>query len=274
MFNFLENINKYFYNPNYYYGWKKNNIWEESISNESYNGFLTKNFIYYNYYNNIKKIDLRDKCPDVYNQGSLGSCTANALAFGYEYTELIQHNKKEFMPSRLFIYYNERVLENTVATDSGASLSDGIKTLKNIGVCSEEQWKYNIDTFTIKPTDECYNIAKLHQINLFYAVAQELKQLKAALIQGFPVVFGFIVYSNFEDITVQRTGIMKMPTDHDTIVGGHAVAAVGFDDKKQHFIIRNSWGSDWGDNGYFYMPYEYILDSKLASDFWCITHSN
>jgi C1A family cysteine protease len=274
MFNFLENINNYFSAPKYYYGWKKNDTWENIILNMSYNGFLSRFFIYYNYYNNIKNIDLRDKCPDIYNQESLGSCTANALAFGYEYTELIQHNKKEFMPSRLFIYYNERVIEDAVPTDSGASLSDGIKTLKNIGVCPESQWKYDISAFAVKPTDECYKTAKLHQINSYYAIKQELNQLKSALIQGFPIVFGFVVYSNFEDISVKNAGIMKMPTDNDTIVGGHAVAAVGFDDKNKHFIIRNSWGVEWGDKGYFYMPYDYILDTKLASDFWCITHSN
>ena len=273
MFSFLENITSYLNQSVYYYGWKKNDKWENIILNYSYNQLTSRYFIYYNYYNNIKTIDLRSQCPDIYNQGHLGSCTANALAFGYEYTKLIQHDKKEFMPSRLFIYYNERVLENTVSTDSGASLYDGIKTLKNIGVCPESQWKYDISTFTIKPNPECYDIAKLHQINVFYAIRQELTQLKASLIQGFPFVFGFIVYSNFEKSSVKNTGIMEMPTEDDIVVGGHAVAAVGFNDKQQHFIIRNSWGTGWGNNGYFYMPYEFILNPQYASDFWCITHS-
>lgn len=274
MLHFLENITSYFNKPEYYYGWKKNDKWENIILNNSYNGLLSKYFIYYNYYNNIKTIDLRSQCPDIYNQGPLGSCTANALAFGYEYTELVQHTKKEFIPSRLFIYYNERDIEHTVSTDSGSSLTDGIKTLKFIGVCPESQWKYDISTFTIKPNPECYDTAKLHQIDIFYAVKQELPQLKAALIQGFPIVFGFIVFSNFETDSVRNTGIMEMPYEGDVAVAGHAIAAVGFDDKKQHFIIRNSWGTDWGDKGYFYMPYEFILNPQYASDFWCITHSD
>ena len=273
MFSFLENITSYLTKPKYYYGWKKNDKWENIILNNSYNELLSRCFVYYSYYNNIKIIDLRDKCPDIYDQGELGSCTANALAFGYEYTELVQHNKKEFMPSRLFIYYNERDIENTISTDSGASLADGIKTLKNIGVCSESEWKYDISTFTTKPNSECYDAAKSHQINAFYAVKQELTQLKATLIQGFPIVFGFVVYSNFETNTVKSTGIMEMPTEDDVAIGGHAVAVVGFDDKQQHFIVRNSWGVGWGDNGYFYMPYEFILNPNYASDFWCITHS-
>ena len=156
MFSFLENITSYLNQSVYYYGWKKNDKWENIILNYSYNQLTSRYFIYYNYYNNIKTIDLRSQCPDIYNQGHLGSCTANALAFGYEYTKLIQHDKKEFMPSRLFIYYNERVLENTVSTDSGASLYDGIKTLKNIGVCPESQWKYDISKFKIKPNPEFY----------------------------------------------------------------------------------------------------------------------
>ena len=109
---------------------------------------------------------------------------------------------------------------------------------------------------------------------MFYAIKQELKQLKAALIQGYPIVFGFVVYSNFETDKVKSTGIMEMPTEGDIIVGGHAVAVVGFDDKKKYFIVRNSWGTEWGDEGYFYMPYEFILNPRYASDFWCITHSN
>lgn len=274
MFDFLENIISYFNKEKYYYGWKKNDKWENIILNNSYNGLLSREFVFYNYYNNIKNIDLRSECPKVYNQGKLGSCTANALAFGYEFTELSQHNKNEFMPSRLFIYYNEREIENTIETDSGASLTDGIKTLKYIGVCPESKWVYDTDKFTVKPNVECYEIAKLHQIDIFYAIKQELKQLKAALIQGYPIVFGFTVYSNFEKNSVKDTGIMEMPTEDDIIIGGHAVAAVGFDDKKNYFIVRNSWGTEWGDDGYFYMPYDFILNPRYASDFWCILHSN
>lgn len=272
MLHIFEKFINYFYQQKYYYGWKKNNKWEEIILNNSYNELLTREFIYYNYYKYIKDIDLRKFCPPIYDQGKLSSSTANALAFGYQYVELINNDTNTFMPSRLFIYYNARKNENTVDTDSGASLSDSIKSLKYIGVCSESEWKYDISSFNIKPDNEYYNSAKLHQVNIFYAIKQDLQQLKAALIQGFPFVFGFVVYSNFDNIKVKSTGLMEMPNKNDIVVGSHAVAAIGFNDKEKHFIIRNSWGNEWGDDGHFYMPYEFILNPKYASDFWGIIH--
>lgn len=266
MFSTLYN---YFYPTNNYYGWKRGKKWENALNDQEFSIL----FSYYNSYSDIKYIDLRNRCPKVYNQGELGSCTANALAFGYEYTELIEKKNNEFIPSRLFIYYNEREIENSVKIDSGAELFDGIYTLKYTGVCPETKWEYNISKFTEKPPKECYEEAKQNKIDKYYAITQHLEQIKSALIKGFPVVFGFVVYSSFESKEVAKTGFMTMPTENDTILGGHAVAAVGFDDTKKIIIVRNSWGEEWGDNGYFYMPYEYITNPKLASDFWCITHS-
>jgi C1A family cysteine protease len=273
MFSLLDNIYNYYTKPNYSYGWKLGSKWKECISKKEINNIYYKEFIYYGNYNNIKYIDLRNRCPPVYDQGKLGSCTANALAFGYEYTELVQNINNKFIPSRLFIYYNERDIEHTTNKDSGAELFDGIFTLSLLGVCPEKNWEYNISNFTIKPNKECYNIALNHTINNYYAIQQHIEQIKSCLILGFPVIFGFIVYQSFESEEVAKTGIMTMPKENDIIIGGHAVAAVGFDDKKKYFIIRNSWGDKWGDKGYFYMPYEYMLDNKLCSDFWCIIHS-
>jgi hypothetical protein len=135
------------------------------------------------------------------------------------------------LPSRLFIYYNERKLEDRISTDSCASLGDGILTLKTIGVCPESEWKYDISKFVVKPDNECYKIAKVHKINLFYAIKQDLTQLKARLIQGFPFIFGFVIYSNFETNKIKSTGIMDIPLKVIQLLG-HAVADVGFDDKK------------------------------------------
>lgn len=274
---------------NYKFGWKKGNKWiniikehnniNESIinkTNTNTNNSLYKKFKAYEFFSDIPYIDLRNRCPKIYNQGNLGSCTANALAFGYEYTELMEKdNIKESIeiPSRLFIYYNERKIEHTIDEDSGAELYVGVSTLKNIGVCNESLWKYDINKFKQKPHESCYIEAKNHTIDKFYAIEQRICQLKAALIQGFPVIFGFIVYKSFMTEKVKKTGIMSLPLENDEIIGGHAVAAVGFDDKNQRFIIRNSWGENWGDHGYFYMPYQYIINKELASDFWCITHS-
>ena len=220
--------------------------------------------------NNIKSVDLRKNCPGIYNQGELGSCTANAIAAAYEYDEIKQNEDTIFIPSRLFIYYNERNMENTVNTDSGAARRDGIKSINRYGVCSEELWPYDVKKFTEKPTDNCYNYAKKHISVKYHRLTQQLSHLKDSLEEGYPFVFGFVVYESFETEEVNNTGKMIMPGDKDKPLGGHAVMAVGYDDEEEVFIIRNSWGTDWGDKGYFYMPYEYITNRNLCSDFWII----
>jgi C1A family cysteine protease len=244
------------------YGWKKGNCYNLA---DKYIFDLVRG------HSNIVSVDLRSNCPEVYDQGHLGSCTANAIGFCYHYDELKQKESTPFTPSRLFIYYNERNMEGHVDTDSGAEIHDGIHVINTIGVCDENDWVYDIAKFTEKPSQECYSIAEKHRTVDYRAVEQSIEQLKAALIQGFPVVFGFTVYESFESDDVAKTGLMPMPKDGEKILGGHAVAVVGFDDSKKLFTIRNSWGSGWGDKGYFYMPYEFITNPDMASDFWTVT---
>ena len=227
------------------------------------------------------KFDLRTLygLPEPYDQGDLGSCTANGLGFCYHFNEIYQKYENIFMPSRLFIYYNERVLEGTVNEDAGAELRDGIKTINNSGVCDEKLWAYDISKFTVKPTQACYDQASLNKSVAYYAVNQNLTSIKTALYGGFPIVFGFLVYSSFETYTVANTGLVPYPDlRRDKLLGGHAVVAVGFDDSKVMpdkskgaIIVRNSWGTGWGDKGYFYMPYKYITNYSLAWDFWVIS---
>jgi C1A family cysteine protease len=213
-------------------------------------------------------VDLRPKCPPVEDQKKLGSCTANALVGALEFLEL-----KDGVPfvtlSRLFVYYNERVIENSVASDAGAQLRDGIKTLAKQGVCPEKLWPYVISHFAEKPAKVCYTDAAGHVI-LSYQRVQTLNDMKTCLASGFPFVFGFTVYESFESPDVARTGILPMPASQEKVVGGHAVVAVGYNDADQRIIVRNSWGSSWGQAGYFTMPYAYITDSKLAADMWTI----
>lgn len=213
-------------------------------------------------------VDMRNQCPTVYDQGALGSCTANALSGAYEF-DLKKQQKPDFMPSRLFVYYNERVLINTVNSDSGAYIRDGIKTMNQQGVCPEKDWPYDITKFTVKPADKCYAEAVKCQIKSYQKLVNSLAQLKGCLAEGFPFVFGFTVYESFMTAQVAKTGIMPMPQHGEKTVGGHAVCAVGYDDSKQAFIIRNSWNTTWGIKGYFYMPYAYIT-SNLCNDFWTI----
>ncbi|HVZ11930.1 MAG TPA: C1 family peptidase [Patescibacteria group bacterium] len=215
-----------------------------------------------------KTIDLRKNDSPIQDQGQLGSCTANALAGNLDYIKKQKINETETF-SRLFIYYNERVIEHTVGTDSGAMLRDGIKTLVNLGACFENEWPYDIDKFTDKPSEKAFKDALDYQITSYYRLGS-LDEMKNTLALGFPFVFGFSVYESFESEDVAKTGIVPMPGKSERLLGGHAVMAIGYDDEKKRFIIRNSWGSSWGDRGYCYMPYDYLSDDNLASDFWTV----
>ena len=213
-------------------------------------------------------VDLRPLCSPVENQGNLGSCTGNALAGALEFLE--KKDKVKFTDlSRIFIYYNERVIEHTVKSDSGAMIRDGIKTLKKQGVCSEKKWPYVISKFAVKPSPACYKEGVEHQI-ISYQRILTLDQMRACLAEGFPFVFGFTVYESFESQQMAKTGIVQMPQSDERVVGGHAVLAVGYNDAEKRFIVRNSWGTDWGMKGYFTMPYAYLSDRNLSDDFWVI----
>jgi C1A family cysteine protease len=224
-------------------------------------------------------VDLRPNCPPVYDQGQLGSCTANAIAGAIEFDQKKQ-GLAEFTPSRLFIYYNERVIERSATADSGAQIRDGIKSVAKQGVCSETSWPYD-DTnkdptpcpkckYAIKPSKTCYNEAKTHMVRTYQRLIPTLDRLRGCLASGFPFVFGFTVYESFESQEVASTGIVPMPAPTEHTVGGHAVMATGYDDDKQLFIMRNSWGASWGLSGYFLMPYAYPTNTNLADDFWTI----
>ena len=214
-------------------------------------------------------VDLRAQCPPVYDQGQLGSCTANAIAGAIEFDQQKQ-GTKEFVPSRLFIYYNERVIEGTVSQDSGAQIRDGIKSVAKLGAPPETDWPYDIANFAEKPPKQAYRDARQDLVSSYARVVQNLTQMQGCLAAGYPFVFGFSVYESFESQEVASTGIVPMPGPSERVVGGHAVVAVGYDDTKRWFIIRNSWGNDWGDKGYCYMHYEYLLRPNLTSDLWII----
>lgn len=218
----------------------------------------------------VTSIDLREKCPPVYNQGELGSCTANAIACAIQFDEMKQ-NLENNIPSRLFIYYNERDIEGNIDRDTGASLRDGVKCINNIGYCNETQWPYDITKFTEKPSQECYDYARKHKSLSYKRVQQDETHIKSVLNMGFPIVFGISVYESFESENVAKTGIVPLPEKSERMLGGHAIVLVGYDKEKRLFTFRNSWGEDWGDKGYGYLPFEYVCDKDLASDFWVVT---
>jgi C1A family cysteine protease len=213
-------------------------------------------------------VDLRPQCSPVEDQGQLGSCTANALVGALEFLTI--KNKKPFADmSRLFVYYNERVIERSVKQDSGAMLRDGIKTLAKQGACTEKLWPYDVNKFTAKPTAACYKQALNHQI-LSYQRIDTVDEMRACLADGFPFVFGFTVYEGFESRDVAKTGVLNMPGSKEKVMGGHAVMGVGYDHRAKRFIVRNSWSESWGQKGYFTMPYAYLAKRNLSDDFWTI----
>jgi len=228
------------------------------------------------------KVDLRKQCPKVYDQGQIGSCTANAIAGAIEF-DLRKQKLADFVPSRLFIYFNERNMEHSVPLDNGAQIRDGVKSANKLGVCPETEWTYddtpadpNTNVWPSgakpaqRPTPDCYKDALNHQVVSYQRVNRDLAQMKGCLAAGYPFVFGFTVYDAFESAAVAKTGVLNMPTSAEEVVGGHAVLAVGYDDVAQRFIVRNSWGAKWGQKGYFTMPYAYLITANLASDYWTI----
>ena len=213
-----------------------------------------------------KKVDLRETCSEVEQQGKLGSCTAQALAGNIEFLDRMMDGEYTDV-SRLFIYYNERVIEDTVDYDAGATLRNGIKTLKNEGACHEKTWPYAISRFNKKPPENCYAEAKRHLIVSYHRL-NILFEMFTCLAEGYPFVFGFAVYESFESPRVKRTGIVNMPKKDEIMMGGHAVMAIGYDQSEKRFLVRNSWGRKWGMSGYFTMPFKYL--ETLADDFWTI----
>ena len=234
-------------------------------------------------------LDMRPLQPPVVDQGQLGSCTGNGIAEELEAQALAQ-NEKLTMRSRLFIYYNERVMEGTVNQDSGAQIADGITCVQNQGVCSETEWPYDISKFKVKPPVNCYTDASQFKTLTAQCINQNLNDLKAALVYGesveglFPqfapngIVIGISVYDSFESDVVASSGDVPMPNiETETLQGGHCVRLVGYTDNgladipPQSFIGMNSWGTSWGKKGFFSIPYSYITNPNLSSDQWVVT---
>jgi len=223
-----------------------------------------------------KSVDLRSKCPPVYDQEDLGSCTANAgctcriMLLGNSQTEL----------SRLFLYYVERSLEGDIKKDEGASLRDTCKSIYKVGVCEEKYMPYNIEKFAHPPSKEAISNSRKYKVTAYKSLStlDEIKQNLAFRQQ--PVLIGMDVYESFKSEAVAKTGVMVLPGKDEKRLGGHAVLVVGYKDvikqhgllnryqtKSGHLIVRNSWGGNWGDKGYFYMPYEYARP-EYTYDYW------
>jgi len=212
-------------------------------------------------------------CSPIEDQGSTSSCTGHAIVGALEYNEnLLRDQSAPFVPlSRLFVYYNERAMEGDPERDEGAEIRDGITSIAQYGVCRESIWPFSMEDLLIKPSQAAYDDAQKFKA-LSY---QRLPQTEAAILHCLalskqPIVMGIQVFPSFESEQVAKTGFVPMPTWSEQSEGGHAVLCVGANQTTRLFTFRNSWGPDWGDQGYFYLPFEYVLRPDLTWDLWMI----
>jgi len=227
-------------------------------------------------------IDLREWCSPIEDQEDIGSCTANAGVGLLEYFQKRAYGK-HLDGSRLFLYKATRNLLGWVG-DQGAYLRTTMKTMVLFGVPPEDYWHYDVTKFDVEPPAFCYAFAQNYQAIQYYrldppgqSTTKTLSSIKENIAAGLPVMFGFTVYSSIPPLGDGK-GEIPFPTPGDNVDGGHAVVAVGYDDKKKvvkdtgALLIRNSWGTDWGDHGYGWLPYSYVV-SGLAVDFWSLVEA-
>ncbi len=232
--------------------------------------------------------DLRQWFSPIENQLDLGSCTANAGAGVVEYFERRAFNRY-LDASRLFLYKTTRNFMHQTG-DTGAYLRTTMGALALFGVPPEEYWPYNIGSFDQEPPAFCYSFASNYKAIQYFrldppgsATEDALKSIKKQLAAGIPSMFGFTVYNSISQ--ANNSGRIPFPADGDGVIGGHAIVAVGFDDALKiknepngpettgALLIRNSWGTTWGESGYGWLPYECVR-SGIAQDFWCLIQAS
>lgn len=201
------------------------------------------------------------KMPHVQDQGHLGSCTSFAASYMFRHDE-----PGNVHPSHLYLYYNERMVDNDVNVDAGSTIRNSIYCMYKYGMCQESLWPYDINRFTEHPPQECYNKAKYKRGFKYLRLENTLDNLRGCLEQYGPFICGVQVFESFENAP---NGDVPMPESHDRFMGGHAICICGYDDETQRFTFINSWGTGWGKEGYGTLPYKY-LTGNTAHDFWVI----
>jgi C1A family cysteine protease len=217
-------------------------------------------------------VDNTKWCTGIENQGSLGSCTAHMMASIIEYNNVrwdAKVSRKRL--SRLFQYYATRLIDGTVNEDSGAYIRDAIKASVLYGCVWESKWWYNVAKFAVKPPKSLWDLAAKSKVVSYHRIEDgDLETMKQTLASGYLIGFGFAVFDNMMTEEMSTSGILHRPGANDNLLGGHAVTIVGYDDNKGAFKIRNSWGTSWGQKGYFWIDYDYVSDKSLCNDFWVV----
>lgn len=222
-------------------------------------------------------VDLRETAflPGLYDQGQLGSCVANAIGADFQYLDAKQGGKS-YKPSRLALYYFARQIEGTVQSDAGCEIRDGIKVAAKLGAPHETLWPYKISRFTRQPTARVMADGAKH-LALKYARVDNTGgdlQMASSIAGGLPVVIGISVYESFESQEVANTGVVPLPAPSEQMLGGHCMLAIGYRTATggmREYLVRNSWGSAWGDGGHCWIPATYLINQDLASDFWSLS---
>jgi hypothetical protein len=213
-------------------------------------------------------VDLRGLMSPVFNQLNIGACLPSSIARGLREHYMIANGQKYVPLATMYLYYKIRELEGTINEDAGGYIRDGMKAATTIGICPEALWPYITSKFTQKPPAEADAAAVAYKLDSYYRV-YGLTNIKTVLAEGKPVVMGIAIYTSFESQAVADTGVVPLPDKaKEEFLGGHAVLAVGYDDTKKRLIVRNSWGPEWGDKGYFYLSYDFVEDSNLVWDTW------
>lgn len=211
-----------------------------------------------------EKVDLRNWCSRIESQGHLGSCTGQAVVGAYELLLNKEVPDKFVDLSRLFVYYNARLIENVVDEDVGAYVRDAVKAVQKFGICAESVWPYHIQDFAITPSIDSYTDARHRNIQKYFRITF-FEDVLDALNKEMPVVFSMKVYESFDELYDYGT-TAKMPEKGESPIGAHAMCFVGYDLGKKVLLARNSFGRDWGMNGYCYIPFDYVRTEVM--DMW------
>lgn len=221
------------------------------------------------------KLDLDANSPGApfdpcWDQSNVGACGPNTLGENIVFDDLLA-KLSNVMPSRLFMYYNTRLLMGTVDSDSGVDNRTMLKALAQYGWCDESLWPYDISQFTKKPPQAAYDQASQRSNKIQYlSINQDLDTMKGCIAEGFPFIFGFTVYESLETQQVDKTGDVPMPSPNEKVLGGHDILIVGYDDTTQRFKFKNHWTPQWGKNGYGTIPYAYATSPNYSDDFWTV----